>query len=510
MRKIFLFFCCILYSQLHSQTTYVFNVELNDKRNAPTFNRIGNELRYSGSNFEEKTFFESYTIFDFYQTYPNYSGYLQNIYTVQTLSSSLMNDLKLQFPLKYLSTENLTGMKVELLSSYPNDYGNGINYYNPVTNLGADISLKSMSYINCPKAWSFFSNNKGNVTIGISDGMVNNSDLDLGGKVNYLYQNQFNTLFNCNTIDSRHGTSVASIAAAQGNNSHGIVGVCYDCKIINSPYQMDNNYSPISNPLPNFPVLMEMAELGIKVINMSWYMTGPVHSTPQETDVCGYCTDPTYQDGYISSVQEAINQLHNKGVVLLAGAGNLTSYDVALAPNYHRYVYPASYNHVISVTVVNAKNSNIGDEQVIDPTYGAVSIYDEDLICDSGAINYQGNGYTPFYNASTTTNSRVDICGPGYAPRYSNYLLGCLENGVLALNANATSSATPFVSGTVALMQSLNPCILPGEVEDVLQLTSKNLEANPYNVNFIGRSGSGMRRGIAAHLEGSLGSGPGW
>lgn len=468
MRKLFLFFCCILYSQLHSQKIYSFNVELNDKNNVPTFTILGNQYIYSGKNPIEKSFFENYIITNFYATYPNYSGYLQNVFTFVTTSSKLMDDLKKYFPTKYLRTEDLTGMNVQLLS-YPNDYGTT----SPVTNLGSSMSLKSFDYVNAPKAWDFFPNNtpKGNVIIGISDGMVNNTDLDFGGnKVSYLQQNLFNPNYSCaNGFEARHGTSVAAIAAAQGNNGHGITGVCYDCNILNIPYTVDYNNT-------NFSGLMQLAQQGARVINMSWQQ--------------GYFTDPTYVQGFLQTQQDAINQLHDMGVVLVAGAGNETS---AWLPN-DKYVYPASYNHVISVTTVHSKNPNLIDE-LTGPvaTYGYISNYNEDVICVNGGIGTDLNNpvFVPFIEWSTTTNSRVDICGPAYAPLYPNYILGCP-----GLYGDTTSVATPFVTGTVALMQSLNSCILPDEVEDVLQLTSKNLENKVINnvaVNaaFVGRSGTG-------------------
>ncbi len=473
MRKLFLFFCFIFYSQLFSQTTYVFNAILNDKNNAPALEKRNGMFVYNGSNPEESKFFSNYKIYNFYATYPSYSGYLLNVFTFVTSSSSLMDDLKKHFPSIYLETEDLTGMKVELVSSYPNDYGNGVNYYNPITNLGANISLKSFDYIGAPKAWGFFPNSspKGNVTIGVSDGMVNTSDIDLDStKVSYFHQNLFNSTFNCSDsgFESRHGTTIAAIAAAQGNNAHGITGICYDCDILNIPYTVDVNQ-------PNYNGLMELAHSGVRVINMSW--------------IQGYhYNDASFYSAFVPTQQLAINQLFEMGVVLVAGAGNQGSYTAAAAPNYLVRCYPASYEHVISVTVVHSKNHSITDEiYQNDPVYGDHSYYNEDIIASVGGILDLNNPvFVPFIEWATTTNAEVDICGPAYAPYYGNYLLGCSD-----LYADATSSATPFVTGTVALMQSLNSCILPEEVEDVIQLTSKNLEIKPENSAFIGRSGSG-------------------
>lgn len=458
MRKLFLFFNIFLFSYTFSQTNYVFNVELRDRNQLPTFNYSNGVLKYNGKNYIENIFFAKYNILRLYQTYPSSKVEKSlNIYTFETSSSDLMNDLLTNFPNKYLGSEDLTGQVIELLY-YPNDYGDGS--YNPISNSGANISLKNYDYINCPKAWDFFStSNIGNVTIGISDGKVLNSDIDLIGKVEYINESSFNSNFSCSS-EAAHGVSVGAIAAAKGNNNHGITGVCPDCKIVNTPYTLTYNG------------LLDLANAGVKVINMSWAFM--------------YDNDETYVTGYVQSQQDIINQIHEMGVVLVAGAGNVSSYS-APPPRYLRYAYPASYNHVISVSSVNSKNENFTDELTGPiPTFGMVSWYNEDLISPTGAIDYNGNLYTSFYEGHTT-NSKVDLCAPGFQyPVYARYLLGCPN-----LLGDGTSGSAPFVSGTVALMQSLNACLSPDEVEDILQLSSKNIESNPYNSYFIGKIGSG-------------------
>lgn len=459
MKNLFIFFNLLFFCFSNGQVNkkYVFNVELNDFKDAPAFKIENNIAIYIGNNNDEKVFFSKYTILNFYQTYPS-SRVLKslNMFTFESNSSSLMNELLAKFPTKYLSTEDLTGQIIELLY-YPNDYGTT----SPNINLGANLSLKSFDYINVPKAWDYFPQNQiGNVTIGISDGKVLNTDLDFSNKVTYINESFFNPNLFCGS-EASHGVGVGSIAAAQGNNAHGLSGVCSDCDVINTPYTLTYNG------------LLDLANAGVKVINMSWASM--------------YQNDTTYSTGYIQSQQDIINQIHDMGVVLVAGAGNQNSYS-APAPNYLWYGYPASYNHVISVSGVNHKNANFTD-QITHETYGDVSWYNEDLISPTGT--YSNGVFSSFYEG-LTTNSKVDICAPGWRyPLYANYLLGCLQNGLPYNYGDGTSGAAPHVTGTVALMQSLNPCLNPNEIEDILQLSSKNIEVNPSNSYFIGRIGSG-------------------
>lgn len=459
MKNLFIFFNLLFFCFSNGQVNkkYVFNVELNDFKDAPSFKIENNIAVYIGTNNDEKVFFSKYTISNFYQTYPS-SRVLKslNMFTFESNSSSLMNELLDKFPTKYIRTEDLTGQIIELLY-YPNDYGTT----SPNVNLGANLSLKSFDYINVPKAWNYFPQNQiGNVTIGISDGKVLNTDLDLSNKVTYINESFFNPNLYCGS-DAAHGVGVGSIAAAQGNNAHGISGVCSDCDVISTPYTLSYNG------------ILDLANAGVKVINMSWaYM---------------YQNDTTYSTGYVQSQQDIINQIHDMGVVLVASAGNKNSYS-APAPNYLWYGYPASYDNVISVSGVNHKNANFTD-QITHESYGDVSWYNEDLISPTGIYN---NGVFSSFYEGLTTNSKVDICAPGWRyPLYANYLLGCLENGLPYNYGDGTSGAAPYVTGTVALMQSLNPCLNPNEIEDILQLTSKNIEVNPSNSYFIGRIGSG-------------------
>lgn len=442
---------------------YIFNVELSTLSEKPSFEKMRDEFLYKGDNSQEKAFFSKYKIIDFFQSYPSSQRERTlKIFTFITVNQSLMEDLLTTFPLKYIRAEDLTEIKVNL-DFNTNDYGSTSS----VPNMGIAASMKNFDYINVPKAWDYTLGSS-DVKMGWSDAKVDTTDLDFKFKTSFLqpyYNAGYQNLPFSNEINSWHGSQTAAIGGAQGDNAHGLVGVCSNCEIVATSYGYGSPGS-VTNPTPNFNNLLQLALSGVKVINMSWGSLSPSSG--------------------ITSHQWIIDEIHDMGIVLVASAGNQNSYVPLYAPNYLVYNYPASYNNVISVTSVNFRNANIGDE-VTNESYGRVSWNVEDHISPTGVMGQNGVFYTPYYEGHTT-NEKVDICAPGWRLfRYDQFI----GNGSYLYNGNGTSGAAPHVTGTVGLMFSLNNCLTPDEVEDILQLTTKNIESNQYNAYFLGRIGSG-------------------
>jgi len=142
-------------------------------------------------------------------------------------------------------------------------------------------------------------------------------------------------------------------------------------------------------------------------------------------------------------VQDVIDEVYENGSIVVAAAGNGGTCGGA-----DSLVYPAACNHVIAVTSIGSSDNHelyIGDT-----------------------------------NSTHQHNSDVDISAPGYlvpltiAP--DNYLVG-----------NGTSFAAPFVSGTIALMLSVDSCLSFEEVETILYTTSVNIDSlNPQYAGLIG------------------------
>lgn len=454
MRNIFIIICCLLFGVAYSQEqkVYIFYVELSNLSLAPKFKTDTNRIIYDGTDNEEKAFFSKYTMLDFFQAFPDSKRQRTlNMFMVATYSDKLMQDMLSQFPRKYVRVEDVSDVKVELAESYPNDYGTT----SPITNSGIQGHLKNFDYINVPKAWDYTFGDP-DIRIGISDTKIDTTDIDFKYKTDFLpgYGNLNSSVYSPTDGTPYHGTGVAGVAAAQGNNGHALSGVCSDCGITATSYTYGSP-GTYTNPNPALNKLLQLAISGVKVINMSWRY--------------GRWAPITTEQWIFDEIHEDYD------VVLVAGAGNEN-------PNDLDYItYPASYNHVISVTTVNNKNE-WNEETDPDATYGQISKYVKDQIAPKVA-NYNGSiiGW-PVH----TINKDVDICAPGYFFRYSAYV----GEGAI-LYGYATSGATPHVSGTIGLMFSVNDCLISDEVEDILQLCSKNLEIIPGNEPYAGRIGSG-------------------
>lgn len=292
------------------------------------------------------------------------------------------------------TSKNNNFVKPELGPEYkvldtPNDY---LIY-------GYDYALNS---IKAEQSWDI-THGDTSVVIAITDVNYYYNHEELGGKIVYRTIENYST-------DYSHGTAVAITAAGNTNNWTGKSSIGYNSRL--QLRTMDYNE------------LLEATYSGAKVINASW-------------------ASGCYFNYY---AQEVINEVYNNGSIIIAAAGNGST-----CGGPSNEVYPASYEHVISVTSVGPNDNH---ERMI------------------------GNPSTTHQH-----NSKVDISAPGYDVMLSTspgqYVTG-----------NGTSFASPFVSGTVALMLSVNPCLTPDQVEYILKQTADSTIYN-VNQNYVGLLGQG-------------------
>ena len=127
-----------------------------------------------------------------------------------------------------------------------------------------------------------------------------------------------------------HGTHVAGIAAASGDNGKGIAGLAYDCRIMPIKCGADR-YAP--SILRGYDGIVYAADNGADVINCSWG-----------------------GGGYLESQKEMIDYAVSKGAVVIAAAGNSGS---------ERIHTPGAYPNVLCVA-----NTTEGDRAAGSTTYG--------------------------------------------------------------------------------------------------------------------------------------------
>lgn len=310
--------------------------------------------------------------------------------------------------------------KPEMLA-IPNDYS--LVCFNPVcvprcSNLQNDL-------VNAPAAWDITTGDP-NIRIAITDVNFRRTHEELVGKV------VVDNAYPFNIFDLDHGTGVATFASGNTNNGAGIASIGYNCKLdIYDAFSYDN--------------ILLAAQNGAKVVNCSWLTScSPI---PSEQDVIDIIYD-TYH------------------TVIVASAGNTNC-------GQEGDVYPASYNHVISVTAVGhiytlAELLTCGID-----TYSVKDVHTLRPLNPTNGITY-------------THNPNVDLCAPGYLVTTSKITADNAYGGYYG-----TSYSSPMVAGAAALILSVNSSLLPDDVEAILKCSARDVYEIPYNIGYLNKLGSG-------------------
>lgn len=279
-------------------------------------------------------------------------------------------------------------------------------------NFQQGISDYALSLINAPQAWDL-SQGDDSVIIAISDQNYDVSHPDLEGK--YIYYDA------TNNTSTTHGTAVAITAAGKTNNNYGLASIGFNTGL--ALYQM------------SFNEVLAASYAGADVINISW-SSGCFYSQIE---------------------QDVMTEVAQNGSFVVAAAGNGNTCGL---PDAH--VYPASYEHVFSVTSVGPTDNH--EQWIGDP---------------SSTHNH---------------NDSVDLAAPGYDVAVSPALNWYL-------NTSGTSFAAAYVSGTVGLMLAANKCISNVQIEQILKATAAPL--NTINPSYVAKLGAGRLDAYQAVLAAS-------
>jgi subtilisin family serine protease len=216
--------------------------------------------------------------------------------------------------------------------------------------------------------------------------------------------------------DHGHGTLVAGVIAARSNNGVGGVGACPRCSLMPVKVIGANGAGSVADIAEG---IIWAADHGARVINMSFALSGP-------------------DDG----VAAAIVHAQEKGVLVVAAAGNAGTSDVT---------FPAAYPGVVSVSATDPADSRYAWSSF----GGWVRLAAPGCSIATGA----GGTYADFCGTSSATALVSGLAGlmRSYAPTVTTDELG------QALSANAlrvgdfVASGRVDVEAAVGSLRSVHP-----------------------------------------------------
>jgi thermitase len=290
--------------------------------------------------------------------------------------------------------KNLLG-SLSFASFVENDYTVKTSYTPNDPRYGEQWHLPSVS---APQAWDVTTGSS-SVTIAVIDTGVDYTHPDLQTKCVAGYN--FVSRTSDPMDDHGHGTHVAGIAAAVGNNSTGVAGVDWTARIM--PLKVLNSQgSGYDSDVAS--AIRYAADNGAQVINMS--LGG---------------------SDYSYTLAEAINYAHNKGVTIVAASGNEST----------SVSYPAACEHVIAVGALESNDSlayfsNRGSAQdltapgvsilsTIPGSYGKMSGTSMASPVVAGCASLvvaTHSGYSPDQVETALKNGATDLGSPGFDNNY--------------------------------------------------------------------------------------------
>ena len=217
-----------------------------------------------------------------------------------------------------------------------------------------------------------------------------------------------------------HGTHIAGTIAASANNKIGISGISPNAKIL--PVRA---FGPCGTRFSDVTDAIKWAG-GLKVQDT------PENRYPAQVINLSFGSYLNSGSKCFKGYQDIFDELHAKGIVVVASAGN-KNLDV-------KYFTPANCNHVISVS----STTRMGERPVA--SYGS-----------SVSISAPGGTHAPNQGIFSTFNT------------------GMISVGEHNYSENAgTSMAAPHISAIAALAKSVNPDATPDRILSAMQKSAQN------------------------------------
>ena len=299
-----------------------------------------------------------------------------NVYTIRVPSEVSRDELIKQLSelpnVLYAEPDGYIGYDI-----LPNESDCGTCRYNDqwhhenTTNPGADIHSR--------EAWNIYRGTSAN-RIAIFDSGVESTHDDFLGKVN-----------GTGVVGINHGTRVAGMAAAAGDNNEGIVGIDWYANIYSSDQSIPNAFNDANNA-NKIDVIGNQSD--VVAVNNSW----------------GTLEDDLVTRGRNSTtLKAAFSDIYKKNKVITASAGNHNISQPGIAN------FPAAWDEYVIAVAASDDDDRIADESVrgdwVDVSAPGVDVWTTDV-----SNNYVMTGGTSFSTPLVTGVSsllkgmRNDLC----------------------------------------------------------------------------------------------------
>ncbi|MDP3900117.1 MAG: S8 family serine peptidase [bacterium] len=233
-------------------------------------------------------------------------------------------------------------------------------------------------------------------------------------------------------IGINHGTIVAGIIAAVGNNSFALSGVNWQAQIMPLKTLNDSGQGKVTDVIKSIDYAIDN---GARIINLSFVGTQ-----------------------YSDSLAEAIGRAHQAGIIVVAAAGNENEQGLGHSLDKDP-MYPVCMDGGSNMIIGVAATDDL-DQKAVFSNYGSSCID----IAAPGISIIGLSAYDP----------QREFLGEKFDKYYQGYWSG-------------TSMSAPLVSGSFALLKSINPKLKRSEIINILLSSSDNINRiNPQYANLLG------------------------